>query len=222
MPFDMKPILFKSEMVRAILDGSKTQTRRIIKNSINPPIDYLSFLDSCFNDKDFPIDSTIRVGSKYQVDDILYVRETFRPFSNITMRTEDVGIEYKADGQRIKWFAEVEDAYSAFDNKWKPSIFLPKKFSRIFLKVVDVRVERIQEITETDAVAEGVKPFGLHAYTCYNNDDYSFPYAKDSFYSLWDSINSKRGYSWESNPWVFVYEFKRIDNPTNMTFRVED
>ena len=221
MLLNMKPILFKSEMIRAILDGSKSQTRRIIKNSINPPIDYLSFLDSCFNDKDFPIDSTIRVGSKYQIDDILYVRETFRPFSNITMRTEDVGIEYKADGQYIKWFAEVEDAYPVFDNKWKPSIFLPKKFSRIFLKVVDIRLEKLNSISEKDAILEGVKLFGLHAYTCYNHDDYSFPYAKDSFHSLWDSINEKRGFSWKSNPWVFVYEFKRIDNPTDMTFRVE-
>jgi len=196
MPLDMKPILFHSDMVRAILNGSKTQTRRIIKNSIDI------------------------MKSKYQINDILYVRETFRPFSNITMRTKDVGIEYKADGECIKWFAEIEDAYASFDGKWKPSIFLPKKFSRIFLKITNVRVERIQDILEEDAIAEGVAPFGLHAYTCYNDDEYSFPTAKESFSSLWDSINKKRGYPWDMNPWVFVYDFERIDNPTDINFVV--
>ena len=170
----------------------------------------VSFLERRFTAKNFPIESFVKVASKYQIGDILYVRETFRPITGVCFESDEIGIQYKADRQRRVWSAEVEDAYAVFDGKWKPSIFLPKKFSRIFLKVTNVRVERLNEITADDIVAEGMPKSLTH----YSLEDRREQYIKLWWQPLWDSINKKRGYSWKSNPWVFVYEFEKIDIST--------
>jgi hypothetical protein len=199
-------------MVLAILNGKKTQTRRVV------PIDWVQ------SSKE-PL-LTHGVGgiwhfwnsgehqSKYQIDDILYIRESFRPFTNITLCTEDVGIVYKADGEARVWSASIEDAYSAFAHVWKPSIFLPKKFSRIFVKVVDIKIERLNSISEEDAVAEGVKRYGIGGYEDYTNSEYYTTSARSSFLGLWESIHKKDKFSSDSNPWVFVYRFEKVEIKT--------
>ncbi len=185
-----KPILFSTSMVQAILKSRKTQTRRIIKGY--PTSDEaLNIKDIFEHNSDYVISQ-----SPYgKVGDILWVRETFQKCRN--------GFQYKADG-------------ISTTRKWKPSIFMPKEACRLFLEVTDVRVERLQDISERDSSREGIKMRvgGVPPYDsfyqmpgCPNR----FQTAKQSFHHLWASINGKE--SWNQNPWVWVYEFKRVEKP---------
>jgi hypothetical protein len=140
----------------------------------------------------------------FQKGDILWVRETWH-VTAVSNRIVFFG--YKAEGSLI-----YETTDTAFLTKmagmarWRPSIFLPREAARIFLEVKGVRIERLQDINPEDAEAEGVKvadyDLGPYAKT---EDYYSW-----AFQCLWNGLNAKRGYSWESNPWVWVYEFMRI------------
>ena len=97
--------------------------------------------------------------------------------------------------------------YKLRNTKWKPSIFMPRIYSRIDLEITDIRVERVQDITEIDAVSEGLSDADImqkHPPSA----AFRKPTAREAFRVLWDSINAKRGYAWESNPWVWVIEFK--------------
>ena len=185
-------------MVQAILAGRKTQTRRVIKF----PEDFDGrevYKNGHFGVKYSREDGTLyRHFPKYQPGDILYVRETFRKL--VDCKTGDFhSYDYKAD--------MPEKFHRLFPYKWQPSLFMPKDAARIFLQVTDVRAERLQDITDKDAVAEGVKewpedsPFG----------------SVDEFPSLWDGIhawkNPSNPKSFDSNPWVWVYTFKKIENP---------
>ena len=141
---------------------------------------------------------------KIHKGDILWVRETWQTTWNENKKSWDT--IYKADG-----------GYWIDDDgimKWKPSIYMPKKRARIFLEVTNVRVERLQDITEEDAIAEGIErvsiaPF-VHRFKNYlcNN---KFIGPKESFKTLWMKINGID--SWKSNPWVWVYEFKQVHHP---------
>ena len=208
-----RPILFSGEMVRAILDGRKTQTRRVVKlpehvvaRGIHPRMDewvskgnrYTTgsgqyqggnplytgdqppgLLVTCLDD------TCQRVPCPYgQPGDRLYVRETWHKIFEWP-EGHNERLLYRADGHDLPP-----------GHRWKPSIHMPKRFSRIWLEVTGVRVERVQDITEEDAVAEGVQMNGPAALT-----------DRTSFAHLWDSINARRGYSWESNCWVWVVEF---------------
>ncbi len=192
------PILFSGEMVQAILDGRKTQTRRVI----NPQ----SLLDN-----------KTRVTACYECPygvpgDRLWVRETWRA---VELDNGNDGILYKADNH----FKSIENSQAAADlwcdayadrkygNKWRPSIFMPRWASRIALAVTDVRVERLQEISEEDAIAEGLQKEVISV--GYQNDSVTLR-ARPKFVYLWDKINSDRGYSFESNPWVWVVGFKVV------------
>lgn len=158
------PIIFSTEMVRAILDGRKTMTRRVI----NHPERY-EHIREC--------DFCCPYG---QVGDKLWVRESFL---------------IKHDYKTPKGFPYYKTNFCDDKiTKWKPSIFMPRWASRITLEITGIRVERLQEISEQDAKDEGI---------CFYDDN-----AVDVFRELWDSINAKRGYSWESNPFVWVIEFK--------------
>jgi hypothetical protein len=123
-----------------------------------------------------------------QPGDRLWVRETFQPSPD--------GVVYRA--------SESDAGTSQPDDSpcWKPSIFMPRKLSRITLQIVSARVERLQELSETDAIYEGVQPCG---HDSYHTDQHTC-----SFHSLWDSLNAKRGYGWDKNPWVWVIQFKRL------------
>lgn len=169
-----RPILFKGEMVKAILDGRKTQTRRIAKEFTEQHAGIL---------KRFPNQKGCRHG---EVGDRLWVREAFADTSMLDARHP---VTYRAD-------MDVEDDMHARDFPWKPSIFMPRAVSRLTLEIVSLRVERLQDITEEDAKAEGV-PFSMMAST-----------HRLGFQNLWASVNGLK--SWDENPFSWVIEFKRL------------
>lgn len=192
----IKPILFNTEMVRAILDGRKTCTRRIVKDDIPDdamwgytaftPKGYIScrgvYADG-YGEGFFKL--------PYQPGDILYVRETWgHPIS------------LNSDKQYI--FRADKIAESGFKNDshiWHPSIHMPKKAARIWLNVTNVRVERLQDMTDDDAEAEGCFD--------YTSTALGFP-------DVWDSTIKKSNldsYGWDANPWVWVIEFERCEKP---------
>ncbi len=184
-----RPILFNGSMVRAILDGRKTQTRRIVKNICDPiliddilPADPKGFW--CFHGNDPSVCIDCPFG---QVGDRLWVRETWAPVSTFDPSPE-TGALYRADpvydGANVEW-------------RWKPSIHMPRWASRITLEVTGVRVERLNEISESDAISEGVTLPNPELETYYSG-----------FKRLWQSINGD--HSWSLNPWVWVIEFKRV------------
>ena len=183
----MKPILFSTPMVQAILDGRKTQTRRVIKdkditNWFDIDVDGkpIAYIDQETGDSYPP---THR--AKYQPGDILWVRETWAKRIH-----SDNRYYYKADNN-------LGAIFNREDDKWRPSIFMPREAARIFLRVKNVRVERVQDIGEEDALAEGVEWL-------------NFATAKEAFTALWDGINGKRVYGWDTNPWVWVVEFEHM------------
>nr|DAY91168.1 MAG TPA: ASCH domain protein [Caudoviricetes sp.] len=192
----IKPILFNTEMVRAILDGRKTCTRRIVKDGIPDdamwgytaftPKGYIScrgvYADG-YGEGFFKL--------PYQPGDILYVRETWgHPIS------------LNSDKQYV--FRADKIAESGFKNDshiWHPSIHMPKKAARIWLNVTNVRVERLQDMTDDDAEAEGCFD--------YTSTALGFP-------DVWDSTIKKSNldsYGWDANPWVWVIEFERCEKP---------
>ena len=201
-----RPIIFNAEMVRTILDGRKTQTRRVIK----PQSPYCQLLDNGqlehIPDGGFDWGLTYTKCPHGKVGDMLWVRETFAYRENTQLGSCQLPIWYRADGisHQKQW------GLNSFNRgKWKPSIHMPRWASRITLEITNIRVERIQEITEEDVTAEGITM---------NNRPYAGWYWMENVYStnspllafekLWDSINTKRGYGWDKNPWVWVIEFK--------------
>lgn len=180
-----KPIIFKGEMVRAIMSGHKTQTRRVVK----PQPNFLGLHpdDGCgeFEWKGFTIsDGDFAVEyAPVSEGDTLWVRETF--WTSGRIRDQSTKIFYDAnfdddDGDDLCLSAVA----------WKrPSIFMPRWASRLLLRVTDVAVDTINDITNDDAIAEGCT-------------------GRDEFIALWDKINKKRGFGFKSNPWVWVYTFE--------------
>jgi len=233
-----RPMLFSTEMVKAILDLKKTQTRRVItKNNsvIGERGDWnklcwdgsdihdtqfdgrktapLPFVDGHANEYqpyeqqylhvpyNWKEDETIyRVYPRWQVGDRLWVKETwYDDYACKRMEKPcepDSYIYYRADGEEHKQFEALEEGF-----KWKPSIFMPRWASRILLEITNIRAERVQDISDKDVQEEGCK---------YPQWQGSFTSWKGAYKALWDSINAMRGYSWESNPWVWVIEFKVI------------
>lgn len=187
-----KPILFSAPMVNAILGGRKTMTRRVIFK--DDPDDHCPWrTGNGWQDGD------LSLVCPYVIGDTLWVRETFA--------VNCVG------GQDFLFYRA--DSYPDGDGvKWKPSIFMPRKHSRITLRITDVRAERLQEIDEGDAIAEGVEQYQRSygtAYLDYRGDPGAFFInARISFSTLWDSINARRGYRWKDNPWVWVVSFERV------------
>jgi hypothetical protein len=182
------PILYKTEMVRAILDGRKTKTRRLngLKEINENPDDWK--LAAATKDHITCISNTgklISIKWKYKPGDLLWVRETWIKPNNI--------YNYKASCS--------EQFLSEWSGHWKPSLFMPKSACRLWLRIKDIRVERLQDITNNDALAEGTPDLR----TKENNYD-----MKGCFRILWDSIN-KKTHPWQSNPWVWVVEFERYN-----------
>lgn len=193
-----KPILFSTEMVKAIIADRKTMTRRIVK--YNKIIKDAECGFSPFTpDGHFTVRGIHENGEygesffklKYQVGDVLWVRETWQ-HTRILYRhdeDEDNGFIYRATGDY--WMENY------IGLTWKPSIFMPKEACRIFLKVVGVSIEKLHDITADDIKAEGV------LYTM----DY-YPILFESWQELWIKINGQE--SWDSNPYVFVYKFEKV------------
>lgn len=214
----IKPILFNTEMVRAILDGRKTCTRRLVKPQPDEKHTYpLGFVtDStekkkagCFG---FGIDeyggSIQYAKPPYQPGDILYVRETWcgLPVNEAGHMRGHTIYYYKADGElRPK----------GWRGTWHPSIHMPKEASRIWLKVTDVRVERLHEITEDGAKAEGAIDNRGFIHSPENEYD-RIHTAREHFIKIWNSTIKKSNidrYGWDANPWVWVIEFERCEKP---------
>jgi len=186
------PILFSGPMVRAILEGRKTQTRRVIK----PQPIFKFGGDGTFYWKDEPDRFPQLFECPYgQPGDHLWVREAFAPnyFDN-----GQPG--YKADWSSLA-------AEYVKEPRWYPSIHMPRYLSRITLEITGIRVGRLQDISEKDCCLETGSPLEWEG----PGDE---PYKRDmrtAFATLWDSINAGRGYSFDSNPWVWVVEFRRVE-----------
>ena len=190
---EMKPILFNGEMVKAILEGRKTQTRRVLKKQPPTVFDYKG--DDGGNPL-LPKDSGHYWMDGYamwrprrcpygQVGDRLWLKETF--YTDNYRRSNGLPVLYKADGET---------------RSWNPSIHLPRWASRITLEITGVKVERIQDISQGDSYAELGK--SILAPTR------ALGGILGEFRDLWDTINFKRGYGWDVNPWVWALTFKVV------------
>ena len=210
----IKPILFNTEMVRAILDGRKTCTRRICKDANEYTVPDMDFYNADrrtyavhnFVDKEHTEQlSTAERTCPICTGDILYVRETWKKAPN--------GYYYYEDWQRN----DIADV-----TKWKPSIYMPKEAARIWLKVTDVRVERLQSITIEGAIREGAEGekcphTNVGAFGCTDCMDTGWIEPPQvEFMQIWNSTIKKSDidrYGWDANPWVWVIEFERCEKP---------
>lgn len=233
-----KPILYSTEMVDSLQNRIKTQTRRTkgleIPNQ-NPDQYELLGWDKNYVVFKSAFGKLIDCKPKYQKGDILWVRETFEYFAADWDPHEDdleisstVVFNYKASDEKSLNEVKVKNvlghkALIAIHRKegWKPAIHMPKEAARLFIKVTDVRLERLQDISTEDAKAEGVKSFN-HGYGgspvgiwwkdyIYGNHNIETP--ELSFRTLWENINGAG--SWNLNPWVWVYEFEVIEKPAD-------
>lgn len=259
----MKPILFSTPMVQAILAGRKTMTRRICRDN-SDEVDYFRYVE---NNPTYPEKWGGKKSEPYtgwvvkyknlpdlhlprdcpygKIGDILWVRETWRKYCRVDefgyTHFDDVTIEFAADSPGAIYLVDGDGAHEY--NKdgsekfvpWRPSIHMPKEACRLFLKVTDVRVERLQDISEADAIAEGgiftdngicaswpqntskeqaKATGGLNAGWSHIGEtlpDKCLRSARSSFGNLWEKINGPE--SWEANPWVWVITFEITQKP---------
>lgn len=195
----VKPILFNTEMVRAILDGRKTVTRRVVKPQPEMALAYIwgghkarHWGYSPYDEENF---AKYRDSAKYwtppcNADDILYVRETWS-------QAEDGVILYRAWPGKGQEPEKQDESMRGLGLKWRPSIHMPREAARIFLRVTNVRVEQLWDMTEEDVRREGLENPG-------------------DFIRLWDSTikpADRDRYGWAANPWVWVIEFERCEKP---------
>ena len=210
----IKPILFNTEMVRAILDGRKTCTRRLVRFLPGENPQWTGYIRDglmLYNGRN----ETCIIKAPYQPGDILYVRETWcmLPVNEAGHIRGHSVYYYKADGDLRP---------EGWRGKWKPSIHMPKEAARIWLKVTDVRVERLHEITNEGALREGAQgircdhvAIGEHGCTDCMNTGWIEP-PQVEFMQIWDSTIKKSDldrYGWDANPWVWVIEFERCEKP---------
>lgn len=199
----VKPILFNTDMVRAILDGRKTVTRQAVKPQ---PQGYFEVNDNPLYIYDMSFGNG-RIYPPYQQDDIMYVKETWHKYKKRIGKGKSC---YMAEFYGYKAsIANSEDS----DEKWRPSIHMPKEAARIWLKVTDVSVERLQDITEDEAKAEGAnwkngKNVGW--------EEKMRRTVVERFAERWDSTIKKKDlplYGWDANPWVWKIAFERCEKP---------
>lgn len=201
------PILFNTEMVQAILNGRKTCTRRVVKGYIPKEAEfgYTAFTPKgCISCRGTFADG---YGEKFfklpcEPSDILYVRETFIQAAAHTF-----------------WYKADDKSWMSKDLLWKPSIHMPKEAARIWLKVTDVRVERLQEITDKECIKEGIYPSNCRncnaTFGCDVCPDEGYDEV-DEFVEVWDNTIKKSDfdrYGWDANPLVWVIEFERCEKP---------
>lgn len=192
-----RPIRFSAPMVRALLDGSKTQTRRAVKITHRTP-----GLAACLEPPvGAPRPRTAAGLCPYgQPGDRLWVRETHRPIFGQTCGL--IAVDYQAD-PREKWERLGDAPDCLIKSKWTPSIHMRREYSRILLEVVAVRVQRLQDISEADAAAEGWQ----RRPEVSDDPEVHADAARDWYRDLWGQINGAG--SWDATPWVWVVEFKR-------------
>lgn len=231
----MKPILFNTDMVRAILDGRKTCTRRICKDANEYTVPDMEFYDAdkrtyaVHNFADLEHTEKVSIGERtcpICPGDILYVRETWERFKCCNCDGDERGNCPKEPKKSVLdktcgcYMYRATDEISG-DAKWHPSIHMPKEAARIWLKITDVRVERLQDITPKDAENEGVgnlfyEDIGYSEKNYGTEVDPEYGIEKEQFACLWESTIKKSNldrYGWDANPWVWVIEFERCDKP---------
>jgi hypothetical protein len=225
-------MIFTGESIRAILNGKKTQTRRVIK-----PQPLESWMTNGTSASGNPVDwsryyKTVRGQTRKNLwimhptenkeitcphggpGDRLWIREAFAHLADL--KTKDPGTA--ALMSRAFFRADHPTGLShddATDLKWRSPLFLPRELCRITLQITNIRVERIRDINEADAIAEGVRQLRDGSGTYAGREGPGnlvtpWPTAKEAFADLWDSINAKRGFSRDSNPWVWVISFRKI------------
>lgn len=210
-----RPILFNTDMVKAILDGKKTETRRAVKlrykdneygfEVITNRGTGESWMEK-IDEEEMTFDPPRYINPPYQPEDILYVRETWGwdPCWDCGLDTEKNGCPYEHEriyNQKNREYgcycykASMDDGDTPSVGTWHPSIHMPKEAARIFLKVTDIRPERLQDIDDNGVVAEGLQ-------------------IGDPFDDIWNSTIKKADrdrYGWDANPWVWVIKFKRLE-----------
>lgn len=225
-----KPIIFSGESVRAILDGKKTQTRRVINPQPPQIFDKIPATFKCMIG-DFALwengfaDWQNKVPR--QPGDKLWVRETWarrgdKYYYRADSNCEEIRSRADCECPKNQPVTAVCELCEAVDGyvKWHSPLFMPREAARIFLRVTNVRVERVQDISDSDAKAEGCTGIacnhpnitysgGMAACTDCMNTGWLEPPSVE-YAQLWDKLNAKRGYSWETNPFVWVIEFERI------------
>lgn len=228
----IKPILFNTDMVRAILDGRKSCTRRLVKPQPDEKHTYpLGFVtDStekkevgCFGFGIGEYGGSIQYAKpQYHTDDVLYIRETWTEECGKYYYRADYDSDYLDPCETLSGGYPAScrnhpgcDGCMATSTRihWHPSIHMPKEAARIWLRVTDVRVERLQEITAESALTEGADKY-IHANGTLNEDQ-----TITSFIGIWNSTIKKSDidrYGWDANPWVWVIEFERCEKPTEM------
>lgn len=240
MAIQYKPILFSTEMVKANLEGRKTKTRRLHGlNEINKNPNEWTFHNFSTDEKRTFAFFRKQEGNKiksifgispYQIGDILWVREKFEYFgASFSLHDDDLELcgevifnYYASKNENLKEIIVknilAKYAFANINKGWKPSIHMPKEAAIIFLEVTNVRVERLQDISEEDAIAEGTPIVEIDKLTrkpmyksINNTGRYLSDLAREGFKILWKSINGED--SWKSNPWVWVYEFKVVEKP---------
>ena len=236
-----KPIIMSAESVRPIFEGRKTQTRRMVSNLDNFGLEFTHVMNVSENDKVAPLYEfsafgmtsrqcykgaklDVQIRSPYQIGQRLWVRETWgigcRPH---TYSGWVDGVEYKADelfiDDKISLPLNVIDDrdLSKYESDgWQSPIFMPRWASRLTLEVVGIRCERLQDITEKDAVAEGITERYIAkggAFTRVSkilHEHGEVGTLRNGYAVEWTNLNAKRGYPWDSNPWVWVISFKVV------------
>jgi hypothetical protein len=205
-----RPILFSTPMVQAILGGKKSMTRRVIKPQPTRP--YWCGIGHGWDD-----------GHGYEIKcpygkpgDNLWVRETWGNYSEDDPECNAAYYLYRADyplDAKGYWYEPEHINFCDFP-KWRPSIHMPRAACRLRLKISDIRIERLQDITKEDAKAEGIDIGRIDEEMYEKKKAYALlanhlPVAQ--FADLWNGINIKRGYGWDTNPWVYVVSFERVE-----------
>lgn len=225
----MKPISFNAEMARAVLSGQKTQTRRIDKRPVrHPDFGYMCTAGALVLEREpqHVIDRACPYG---QVGDHLYVKETYyqlghwEPVDGVKTKGGRQKWAFVPDSEEILFEAPpvvrvARDRNDPATPSWHKRLarFMPRKYSRITLEITGIRVEKIQDISQEDAMAEGVNRIAHGAegyfYSAFRRDQHpeNWAYQDDAFRQLWDSMYDGTENDWYGNPWVWVIEFKRI------------
>lgn len=217
------PILFSAPMVRATLDGRKTQTRRVVQRTA------LEWLQSAGFTPEFVAARENDLSPYGYAGDRLWVKETFIAYGRwetrhsekkgrdewhfVDMTIEcDRAYQYATDDANVPLAADRGGVLPGWHRR--PSIFMPRAASRITLEIADVRIQRLQDINQVDAIAEGVER-GFDGYHVDDGRHFHGTSARLSYASLWDGLNAERGFAWETNPFVWVVQFRRIQTTTH-------
>lgn len=208
-----RPILFSDAMVRAILEGRKLQTRRVIKpqppERCFRPVEEFGgwwWTGESYLDAYYPEEEKVVKCPYGQPETRLWVREAWKPTRSFTALGTSY-VRYRADDSRAE---VVHGEYGRAGDRWRPSIHMPRWASRITLELTEVRVQRLQDISEAEAKAEGAVNLGEAGAFASKQLGIGHEVHRLYFQDLWNSINSKRGFGWNTNPWVWALSFRRL------------